>query len=71
MEKEAIGEVAKVDCPIEFGETLDGTKVVVDGWVMPALEVSRIYEARNIGSGEYYPSENDDSIEPIHPAELR
>ncbi len=73
MEKEMIGEVADVGCPIEYGKTLDGKNVVVDGWVMPALEVTRIYDSRNapLDAQDYYISESGDSVEPIHPAELR
>lgn len=73
VEKEMIGDVTNIDCPIAFGESLDGTRVVVDGWIMPMLEVTRIFDARNahLEPQDYYVYENNDSTEPIHPAELR
>lgn len=79
MEKEVIGDVAEVDCPIEYSvkfdeeEGLEGKREAVDGWIMPAIEVERVVNARNkhLEPVDYYSAEESDSVEPIHPAELR
>ncbi|CAL1712480.1 unnamed protein product [Somion occarium] len=78
MEKEVIGDVAEVDCPIEYSvkfdeeEGLEGKREAVDGWIMPAIEVERVVNARNkhLEPVDYYSAEESDSVEPIHPAEL-
>ena len=73
MEKKAVGDVAEVDCNIEFATALDGTPVEVDGWIMPALEVKRVTDARNahLEHQNYYTYDQEDSQEPMHPSELR
>ena len=73
MEKEVLGKVSEVDCPISFGVELDGTATQVDGWIMPVLELERIAQGRNalLESQDFYSPEESDSSEPIHPAELR
>lgn len=71
IEKEAIGEVSSVDFDVYCGENVDGTRIVVDGWILPTVEVTRIYDTRStlLDFQDYYSLE--DSIEPIHHAELR
>lgn len=73
MEREVIGDVGEVDCHISFGTSMDGSRIIIDGWVMPAIEVQRVVDARNahLELQDYFSSENGDSYEPIHPAELR
>ena len=72
VEKEAIGEVSDVDCTIAFGVNADGTLQQVSGWVMPVLELERIARGRDqlVEPHDFYIHDNDSS-EPIHPAELR
>ncbi|KAI0916947.1 hypothetical protein AcW2_007206 [Taiwanofungus camphoratus] len=72
MEREVIGDVGEVDCHISFGTSMDGSRIIIDGWVMPAIEVQRVVDARNahLEPQDYFSSENGDSYEPIHPAEL-
>ena len=73
LEKEIIGDVKDVDCPIGYGVNLDGSVVVMDGWVMPAIEEKRIADARNalLEPQDYYSIEDNETHELIHPAELR
>ncbi|KZT67287.1 hypothetical protein DAEQUDRAFT_812985 [Daedalea quercina L-15889] len=72
LEKEIIGDVNEVDCPIAYGLNLDGSVVMMDGWVMPAIEAKRIATARNavLEPQDYYSREDNETHEPIHPAEL-
>ena len=47
VEKEVLGEpLAEADCPVGYGENVDGTTMVEDGWLLPVLEVTRITDAR-------------------------
>ncbi|KAI0647852.1 midasin [Trametes meyenii] len=72
LEKESVGDVRDVDCPVLFAMNLDGTAREVDGWVLPALEEERIARARDalLEDQHYYVVDENDSCEPIHPAEL-
>lgn len=67
LEKEVLGEFCGVDCQIDYGEDIDGSPKVVDGWLLPVLEIQRITDARNalitepqdfydFQEGEYSPS---------------
>lgn len=73
LEKEIIGEVKDVDCPIGFGMNTDGIVVMMDGWVMPAIEEKRVADARSalLEPQDYFSVERTDTHELIHPAELR
>jgi midasin len=72
MEKIVIGDVREIDCPVLYGILPDGTSRVVDGWILPIIEKTRVVEARNgLLMPQNYYTHDGDSIEPIHPAELR
>lgn len=73
MEKDLIGDVAEVNCPVEYGCHLDGTKKITDGWLLPLQDAERIVKARNahLEPQDYFTIEEGDSVEPIHPAELK
>lgn len=72
-EKEILGEMSEVDCPIHYGENPDGTPVLLDGWLLPHVEAERLANARQqlLQPQDYYSTEHNGSIQPIHPAELR
>lgn len=72
LEKEVVGEVSEVECPITYGCLSDGTRRTIDGWILPVVEKERVIDARNerLSIQNYY-TPHGDSIEPIHPAELR
>ena len=73
MEKQAIGDIDDTDCPIEYEAGVDGSRHILDGWTLPAHEAQRVFEARQalLIPQKYYTYEQGDSVEPIHPAELR
>lgn len=73
LEQKAVGDVKDVDCPMQFGVNLDGSVRIIDGWVLPILEVERVSRARDALADvqDYYSNDQNSSIEPIHPAELR
>lgn len=73
MEKEVIGEVSEVDCPVTWDAAADGSRTLVDGWVLPIMEAERVLQAQKtvLPPQKYYTYEDGDLVEPIHPAELR
>jgi midasin len=46
IEKELFGEPCAVDCDFYYGETLEGERKMMDGWVMPLVESERVQEHR-------------------------
>ena len=72
LEKEAVGEISEVECPMAYGSFPDQQRRTIDGWTLPVLEKQRVVDARNaLLSSQNYCTQHGDSIEPIHPAELR
>ena len=74
LEKEILGETCMADCPLDFGDEIDGTRKEVDGWIMPVLELKRVTDARNsltLNLHDYYTVEEGELSRPIHPSELR
>ncbi|KAG7445730.1 P-loop containing nucleoside triphosphate hydrolase protein [Guyanagaster necrorhizus] len=47
LQHEILGDACGLDCPLEYGQNIDGSVVEVDGWIMPVLEVKRVRDARN------------------------
>src|ERR1700722_7957198 len=47
LETTVLGDRLNVDCGIEFGADVDRNATVVDGWVMPFIEATRVTCARN------------------------
>ncbi|KAI0087051.1 hypothetical protein BDY19DRAFT_324469 [Irpex rosettiformis] len=72
MEKEVLGELESVDCPVTWDPAADGSRPIVDGWILPIKETRRVLETRAalLPTQKYYTYEDGDSVEPIHPAEL-
>ncbi|OBZ68834.1 Midasin [Grifola frondosa] len=68
MEKEAIGDVSEVDCPISYSVDRDGCRQEVDGWLLPVIEAKRVVDSRNalLDPQEYFGTDE----EPIQPSEL-
>lgn len=73
MEEKYVGDMSEVDCPLGYGYNLDGTQRILDGWTLPVAEKTRVRDARSalLAPQKYYAFAQGDSIEPIHPAELR
>lgn len=42
LEQRYVGDVDVVDCPISYSVNTDGSICVLDGWVFPAVEATRI-----------------------------
>jgi len=42
LEERYVGDVGTVDCPISYSVNTDGSICVLDGWVLPAVEATRI-----------------------------
>ncbi|KAH9480590.1 Midasin [Psilocybe cubensis] len=73
LEREILGEPCGVDCPLNYGQELDGTNKEVDGWVIPAVEVKRVQEERDsiaTTSQDYYSRENSESVYTFDTADL-
>jgi len=68
-----LGEFCGVDCPVNYGQTIDGTVVETDGWLVPALEVKRIHDARDaiLDGPNFYSLEEGDVSQPLSEADLR
>lgn len=47
LEVEAFGKVTDSNAPVLYNENLDGSRELVDGWLLPTIEATRVAEARN------------------------
>ncbi|TFY72597.1 hypothetical protein EVG20_g419 [Dentipellis fragilis] len=47
LEEEVVGKDSEVDCPLEFGQNINGEANIVDGWILPILEARRLWECRD------------------------
>lgn len=47
VEQQVFGEQCGPDCNFSAGETLQGEQYVMDGWIMPLLELRRVQECRH------------------------
>ncbi|KAG2151443.1 P-loop containing nucleoside triphosphate hydrolase protein [Suillus clintonianus] len=67
-----LGELCGVDCPINYGQTIDGTVVETDGWLVPTLEIKRIHDARDtiLESPVFCSLEAEDVLQPLSEADL-
>ncbi|TFK52493.1 P-loop containing nucleoside triphosphate hydrolase protein [Heliocybe sulcata] len=68
LEQQVLGELCGEDCPVAFGEDINGVQKIVDGWMLPALEEFRLQELRNAISRErhdYYATDEDEPVEPL------
>ncbi|KAJ7451619.1 midasin nuclear AAA ATPase [Mycena latifolia] len=68
MERATLGEACAVDCPLEYGQNLDGSQREMDAWVMPVFEVQRIQETRKEivdNPQTFYDFAEDDDVETL------
>jgi len=42
LEQRYVGDVSVVDCPISYSVNADGSVYILDGWVLPAVEATRV-----------------------------
>ncbi|KAJ3507966.1 hypothetical protein NLJ89_g6013 [Agrocybe chaxingu] len=46
MEQDVLGESCGVECQLNYGQDREGAEKMVDGWVLPVVELRRIQEQR-------------------------
>ncbi|KAH9065293.1 midasin [Lactarius vividus] len=46
LENTLVGSMATAECPLEFGVDVCERVITVDGWLLPVIEMQRIYDAR-------------------------
>lgn len=63
LEARVLGEPGMIECPLSYGYNVDGSRITVDGWLMPVLELERIYRARSsLADGpDFYSLEGDET----------
>ncbi|KAG1748578.1 midasin [Suillus lakei] len=68
----SLASFAAVDCSINYGQTIDGTVVETDGWLVPTLEIKRIHDARDatLEDLDFYSLEAEDVLQPISEADM-
>lgn len=74
IEQQVVGEACGIDCPLDYGQAIDGSPNDVDGWLVPVLEMRRVKDMRNgiIGNPQqFYHVDAGESLETIDPVELR
>jgi len=66
LERRVLGEPGVAECPLSFGCNVDGSRITVDGWLMPMLELERIHQTRNFvaAASDFY-SFGCDKIQPL------
>ncbi|KAI9443340.1 midasin [Lactarius indigo] len=46
LENSLVGSMATAECPLEFGIDVCERVITIDGWLLPVIEMQRIYDAR-------------------------
>ncbi|KAF9464151.1 midasin nuclear AAA ATPase [Collybia nuda] len=73
IEREVLGEPCGVDCLLDYGKNIDGTRNEVDGWIMPVIELQRIKHMREEIQNQvqdYYGTDEGESLYRIDPTEI-
>ena len=73
LEQHYVGDVGTVDCPISYSVNTDGSIYVLDGWVLPAVEATRIadfWKSSAEDVPDYY-CENEGTVESFSEDDLR
>ena len=73
LEQLYVGDVSTVDCPISYSVNPDGSIYTLDGWVLPAVEATRIadfWKQPTEDVPDYY-CETDDIVESFSETDLR
>lgn len=73
LEQRYVGDVGTVDCPISYSVNTDGSICISDGWVLPAIEATRIGDfwkspTKGVPNFCYEP---DDAVERFLGSDLR
>ncbi|KIK92495.1 hypothetical protein PAXRUDRAFT_571192 [Paxillus rubicundulus Ve08.2h10] len=72
LETRVLGESGGVDCPLTYGQNIDGSQIIIDGWLMPALELKRVHGIRDsLSAGpDFYSLEEGDVLQPLSEGDL-
>ena len=66
LETRVLGQPGVADCPLSYGKNIDGSRITIDGWLMPVLELERIHQGRNfVAAGSDFYSLDADRIQPL------
>lgn len=66
LEKRVLGEPGVVECPLSYGYNIDGSRITIDGWLMPMLELERIHQGRSsVAAGSDFYSFEGDRVQPL------
>lgn len=74
VEREVLGELCGVDCELNYATSTDGTEKKVDGWILPAIETTRVRDERNdivSTDMDYYGVDDGEAPTYINESDLR
>ena len=73
VEQRYVGDVETVDCPISYSVNTDGSIYVLDGWVFPAVEATRVADFWNSSAEDIpdYYCETEGMVELFSENDLR
>ncbi|KAH0831978.1 midasin [Lanmaoa asiatica] len=71
LETRILGEPGVVECPLSYGQNIDGSRITVDGWLMPVLELERVHRGCNsVAAGSDFYLFEGDRIQPLTNGDL-
>lgn len=73
MERKVLGEICGVDCQLDYGQSIDGSRKEVDGWIMPVIELERVRDMRQdmvSTKYDYFTMEEGNPSPPINASDL-
>lgn len=70
LEARVLGQPGVVDCPLSYGQNVDRSRIIIDGWLMPVLELERIHRVRNSVAGSDFYSFDVDRSQPLANSDL-
>ncbi|SRR6266404_349728 len=71
LENTLVGTMATAECPLEIKEDISGRVITIDGWLLPVVEMQRIYDARSAIAADTRDFSMGESEKFIQPFNLR
>lgn len=73
LEQNYVGDVGTIDCPISYSVNTDGSIYLLDGWVLPAVEATRIADFWKLPAQDIpdYYCETEDILQSFSETDLR
>ena len=68
LENTLVGSMAATECPLEFDVDDCGRVITIDGWLLPVIEMQRIYDARSAiaaDTRDFSMGQNEKFIQPF------